>query len=154
MEKALIKMARQLRSLDEASLTSLWEKYAEIVRGFEPSERWEEAVLVLSFIQSVRMKNQLFNHQWAGAVRQLEPAGPKAGEPDGRGRPATSTPEAQPGQALGSGLPARDASGHAQLSGGRSGGNGQGAGSGSGPARGAGVGKRGKLIRFRSRDEA
>ena len=70
MEHLLLKLARQLDSLDEASLTALWEKYANIVNRFEPSERWQEAVLVLSFIQAKRWKNQLFNTKWAARTRK------------------------------------------------------------------------------------
>lgn len=65
MEEMLLKMARQLDTLDQASLESLWEKYAQIVNAFEPTQRWEEAVFVLSFIQAKYWKNQLFNTQWA-----------------------------------------------------------------------------------------
>ena len=65
LEKALIKLARQINAYDEASLMSLWEKYAEKVRHFEPTKRWEEAVVVFNLIQSVRLKNQLFNFNWA-----------------------------------------------------------------------------------------
>ena len=50
MEQLLIKMARQLDALDEASLLALWDKYAVIVSHFEPTKRWEEAALVFSFI--------------------------------------------------------------------------------------------------------
>lgn len=65
MEQVLLKMARQLRAFDEASLMALWDKYSETVEHFEPSQRWEEAVLVLAMIQGMRFKNQLFNHHWA-----------------------------------------------------------------------------------------
>jgi len=65
----LLRIARQLDALDESSLMGLWEKYAAIVAQFEPSRRWEEAALVLSFIQAKRWKNQLFNYHWA---RQLQ----------------------------------------------------------------------------------
>lgn len=65
MEKALLKLARQINAYDEASLMSLWEKYAEKVSHFEPSKRWEESVLVFNLIQSTRFKNQLFNYNWA-----------------------------------------------------------------------------------------
>ncbi len=65
MEELLKRMAKQLDSLDEASLVNLWEKYARIVDQFEPTERWQEAVLVLSFIQAKMWKNQLFNYHWA-----------------------------------------------------------------------------------------
>lgn len=62
MENVLKKLADQLNSLDEASLISLWDKYYEKVQKFTPSREWEEDILILSLIQSVRWKNQLFNH--------------------------------------------------------------------------------------------
>ncbi len=65
MEVALLKLAKQINQFDEASFMALWDKYAEIVRNFEPTRRWEEATLVLGVIQSLRMKNQLFNYNWA-----------------------------------------------------------------------------------------
>ena len=65
MEKALLKLARQINAFDEASLMSLWEKYAEKVRHFEPTKRWEESVIIFNLIQSSRLKNQLFNYNWA-----------------------------------------------------------------------------------------
>lgn len=65
MEKLLKRLAKQLQTVDEASLMSLWDKYQERVRIFEPTKNWEEAVLVLSMIQAVRWKNQLFNSKWA-----------------------------------------------------------------------------------------
>ena len=69
MEQVLLKMARQLDALDEASLVSLWEKYSSAAAHFEPSKRWEESVLVLSLIQAKRWKNQLFNQQWSARSR-------------------------------------------------------------------------------------
>ena len=69
MEQLLIKMARQLDALDEASLSGLWDKYAHFVNNFEPTQRWQEAVLILSFIQAKRWKNQLFNTKWAARTR-------------------------------------------------------------------------------------
>ncbi len=77
MEKALQKLARQILAYDEASLSSLWEKYARTVQEFEPTKRWEEAVMVLGIIQAVRWKNQLFNQHW----KQWS----KPDEADGRG---------------------------------------------------------------------
>lgn len=62
MEKILKKLADQLNGLDEASLISLWDKYYEKVQNFTPSKEWEEDILILSFIQTVRWKNQLFNN--------------------------------------------------------------------------------------------
>lgn len=64
MEKMLLKLARQLDSLDEASLMALWGKYATLTSRFEPTRRWEDACLVFSLIQAKRWKNQLFNYSW------------------------------------------------------------------------------------------
>lgn len=82
MEQMLIKLARQLDTLDEASLMSLWDKYAALVSRFEPTKRWEEAALVFSLIQAKRWKNQLFNQQWAAQARP--------GQEGGHGAPAQS----------------------------------------------------------------
>lgn len=77
MEHVLLKLARQLDAFDEASLLSMWEKYAEEVAHFEPTRRWEEAALVLSLIQAKRWKNQLFNSHLAS--RQRPAAGSSSG---------------------------------------------------------------------------
>ena len=68
MERMLQKMASQLNAYDEASLIALWDKYATIVERFEPTKRWEEAAIVFSLIQAVRLKNQLFNQHLASGV--------------------------------------------------------------------------------------
>ena len=78
MEKVLVKLARQLNNYDEASLVSMWERYGEVVKRFEPSKRWEEAVLILSMIQAVRFKNQLFNLHWAEGKQPGEAPAPKS----------------------------------------------------------------------------
>ena len=67
MEKLLLRLAEQLDGLDEASLMSLWTKYAKTACNFEPTKRWEQATLVLCLIQAKHMKNQLFNHYWKEA---------------------------------------------------------------------------------------
>ncbi|WP_418765176.1 hypothetical protein [Mailhella sp.] len=64
MEKMLLKMARQLNAMDEASLMALWNKYMQRVQNFDASREWEEATIALSLIQAVRGKNQLFNTKW------------------------------------------------------------------------------------------
>lgn len=79
MEKVLLKLARQLNAYDEASLMSLWDKYAQQVQQFEPTKRWEEAVLVLGMIQALRWKNQLFNYHWAQAARPGDGDKPRFG---------------------------------------------------------------------------
>ena len=69
MDKILEKLADKLLSLDEASLVSLWDKYYSIVQRFEPTKKWEQAVIILSMIQGVRWKNQLFNVKWLHITR-------------------------------------------------------------------------------------
>gem|GEM_PF-478583 len=83
MEQMLQKMARQLDALDEASLMALWDKYSTLANHFEPSKRWEEAVLILSLIQAKHWKNQLFNQRFAASVRP-------AGKPESIGLPVFS----------------------------------------------------------------
>lgn len=78
MEKLLHKLARQLDSLDEASLMALWSKYATLTSRFEPTRRWEDACLIFSMIQAKRWKNQLFNYCWS---KQRQP--PLKDAPDG-----------------------------------------------------------------------
>lgn len=76
MEKLLARLARQLDAIDEASLMSLWSKYATAAGRFEPTKRWEEAALIFSLIQAKRWKNQLFNYYWSQQtqVREDSPA--------------------------------------------------------------------------------
>jgi hypothetical protein len=82
MEQMLLRIARQLDALDQSSLMALWEKYAAVVAHFEPTRRWEEAALVLSFIQAKRWNNQLFNYHWARQV-QLSQQCQAEGQTDG-----------------------------------------------------------------------
>ncbi len=116
LENALAKLVRQINAFDEASLMDLWEKYAEIVRRFEPTRRWEEAALIFGAIQSVRMKNQLFNYNLAASragvpgpglggdmlnltAPERRPAGSAAPGSAASGAPRRSGPEAAPSQA-------------------------------------------------------
>lgn len=75
MEKALLKLAKQLNAYDEASLTELWNKYEDEVAHFEPTRKWEEAAVLFGMIQAVRFKNQLFNYHWS------QTAGPESLSP-------------------------------------------------------------------------
>jgi hypothetical protein len=104
LENALVKLARQIVAFDEASLMDLWEKYAEVVRRFEPTRRWEEAALIFGIIQSVRMKNQLFNYNLS-ASRAGTP-GPGLGldmlnltVPEAKPRPGAAGPAPEPAPA-------------------------------------------------------
>lgn len=90
VEHVLLKLARQLDALDEASLVALWDKYSAQAAKFEPSKRWEESVLVLSLIQAKRWKNQLFNQQWAARSRPEDVRAPKV--PFSLETPSRNTP--------------------------------------------------------------
>ncbi|MDR1242707.1 MAG: hypothetical protein LBM00_07995 [Deltaproteobacteria bacterium] len=72
MERALQKLARQLNQYDAASLASLWDNYANLVKHFEPTKRWEEAALTFCMIQAVHWKNQLFNFGVRQSAKYLE----------------------------------------------------------------------------------
>ena len=69
VERMLQKIAKQLCGFDEASLMELWERYAKKVARFEPSREWEEAAIILTLIQGMRWKNQLFNHHWSESLK-------------------------------------------------------------------------------------
>jgi hypothetical protein len=63
LESALDKLAERILGLDEASLTSLLEKYKSRMEHFEPSKEWEKAVIIFFIISAVRAKNHIFNEQ-------------------------------------------------------------------------------------------
>lgn len=96
MEKALEKLARQLMGYDEASLASLWEKYAARVEHFEPTRRWEEAALVFGMIQAMRWKNQLFNFHWKQSSEGLGAPGLSPHGPELVSRPPMPRKEPPP----------------------------------------------------------
>ena len=97
MEKLLLKLARQLDALDEASLMSLWSKYATMTSRFEPTRRWEEGALVFSLIQAKRWKNQLFNYCWREQRRPPEERGAHGGAGAGAAPAAATTEGPVPG---------------------------------------------------------
>lgn len=61
MENALLRLAEQILSFDEASLAMLREKYRQRIERFDGSKDWEKAVIVYCIINAVSMKNALFN---------------------------------------------------------------------------------------------
>jgi hypothetical protein len=63
LDQTLEKMAEKILGFDEASLTSLWEKYKRKMEHFEVSREWEKAVIVFFIINAVRAKNHIFNEQ-------------------------------------------------------------------------------------------
>lgn len=63
LEDSLNKIAENILYLDEASLTSLWEKYKAKMENFSYSPEWEKAVVIFSIINAIRVKNVIFNDQ-------------------------------------------------------------------------------------------
>lgn len=61
IENSLNKIAEHILHIDEASLASLWEKYRTKVEDFSNTKEWERAVIIFSIINSVRVKNAIFN---------------------------------------------------------------------------------------------
>jgi hypothetical protein len=61
LESTLEKLAEKILGMDEASLTSLWEKYKTRMEKFDASKEWEKAVIIFFIINSVRAKNHIFN---------------------------------------------------------------------------------------------
>jgi len=63
LEKALENIAEKILALDESSLASLWGKYKGKMEKFDTSKEWEKAVIIFFIINSVRVKNHIFNEQ-------------------------------------------------------------------------------------------
>ncbi len=61
IESALDRIAENILALDEASLTGLWDKYKKRMESFDSSREWEKAVIIFFIINSVRIKNKIFN---------------------------------------------------------------------------------------------
>ncbi|MFB3924921.1 MAG: hypothetical protein ACE14T_02615 [Syntrophales bacterium] len=63
LESTLEKIAEKIIAFDEASLTSLWEKYKIRMEKFDATKEWEKAVIIFFIINAVRVKNQIFNER-------------------------------------------------------------------------------------------
>ena len=63
IEKTLEGIAEKILALDEASLTSLGEKYKAKLEHFESTKEWERAAMIFFIINSVKVKNGIFNNQ-------------------------------------------------------------------------------------------
>ncbi len=73
MEKALERVADQVLSFDEASLSSLREKYRLKIEHFDGTKDWEKAVIIYCIINAVSLKNTLFNENLLKGKQKKEP---------------------------------------------------------------------------------
>jgi hypothetical protein len=81
LESALDRLAERILSLDEASLSSLLERYKGRMEHFEPTKEWEKAVIIFFIINAVRAKNHIFNEQLL-RQKEIRPAKTIKGKPD------------------------------------------------------------------------
>jgi ClpP class serine protease len=63
IEDVLLGLADRVLDFDEASLTQLQEKYLKKVSEFSPNREWEQAIVVYFLINSIRVKNKIFNEK-------------------------------------------------------------------------------------------
>lgn len=69
IEEALLGLADRVLDFDEASLAQLQEKYLKKVAEFSPTREWEQAIVVYFLINSIRVKNKIFNEKVKGASK-------------------------------------------------------------------------------------
>ena len=72
MEKALERIAEQILSFDEASLSNLREKYRLKIEHFDGTKDWEKSVIIYCVINAVSLKNTLFNENLLKRDRKRE----------------------------------------------------------------------------------
>ena len=82
LETSLDKIAENILYLDEASLTGLWDKYKARMEQFSYSPEWEKSVIIFSIINSIRVKNAIFNEQLLNkASHEAPPSKKNQGKP-------------------------------------------------------------------------
>jgi hypothetical protein len=63
IEEVLLGLADRVLDFDESSLAQLQEKYLKRVSEFSPNRDWERAIVVYFMINSIRVKNKIFNEK-------------------------------------------------------------------------------------------
>lgn len=86
IESALDRIAENILALDEASLSNLWEKYKTRMEDFDATKEWEKAVIIFFIINSVRVKNKVFNDRIMERQGNRKPDSPPDKKPAG-GKP-------------------------------------------------------------------
>jgi hypothetical protein len=86
LDKVLDKIAEQIITLDEASLSHVRKKYLDRLFHFEPTKEWEKAVIIYFIINGVIAKNNLFNQHIQEGQKEEKKEGPEEGPKGGKGR--------------------------------------------------------------------
>lgn len=77
IEEVLLGLADRVLDFDEASLAQLQEKYLKKVSEFSPTREWEQSIVVYFMINSVRVKNKIFNEKVKGTDPRNKGKSPK-----------------------------------------------------------------------------
>jgi hypothetical protein len=77
IEEVLQSLADRILDVDEASLVQLQEKYLRKVSEFSPTKDWERAIVIYFMINSVRVKNRIFNERVKGSAAQERSKSPR-----------------------------------------------------------------------------
>ena len=76
IEDTLKELAKRVLALDEETLVSLIPKYRKRMDDFEPSQEWEEAVIIYFLINGFRIKNAQFNDRIKRYMANLKEKNP------------------------------------------------------------------------------
>jgi hypothetical protein len=77
IEDTLKELAKRVLALDEETLISLVPKYRKRMDDFEPSQEWEEAVIIYFLINGFRIKNAQFNERVKRYMADLKEKNPQ-----------------------------------------------------------------------------
>jgi hypothetical protein len=77
IEEVLQGLADRVLDFDEASLVQLQEKYLKKVSEFSPTKEWERSIVVYFLINSIRVKNRIFNERVKGSNDPQRPKQPR-----------------------------------------------------------------------------
>lgn len=116
IEDVLSRIARQIMTLDEETLTAMVPRYKTSMLDFTPTREWEESVIIYFLINGLRTKNSMFNEKIKAYMANADTgnkSGPhirprlrlmqsvqdvkKKNEPDGGGGPTSETAGSEAG---------------------------------------------------------
>lgn len=75
IEDVLSRIARQIMTLDEETLTAMVPRYKARMLDFVPTREWEESVIIYFLINGLRTKNSMFNEKIKAYMADAEKSG-------------------------------------------------------------------------------